>query len=101
MSAGEHVTRDGFRWLVLAGGAAVLLSIFLYRVDLYLTNSKAEQQLGETLREIRSAQAEVSPGVSDHRQLDKISAPSIAVTTTVDAHSTEAIEAEGEGVESH
>lgn len=72
------------RWLFVAGFAAILLAYSLYRVDNYLTYSKGEEVLGNTLRELRSAQAEVSPGVSDPRQVAGGSSrvgSSIALTT--------------------
>ncbi|RMG41669.1 MAG: hypothetical protein D6719_08035 [Candidatus Dadabacteria bacterium] len=60
----------GLRWLIGAGLFAVALSVFLYRVDIGLSTSQREKVLGETLREIRTAQAALKSADPDPRQLN-------------------------------
>ena len=81
MGSDVKVVKNSYTWLVVAGGAAIALGIFLYSVDNSLTFSNSEEVLGETLHELRSAQAEVSPGISDLRQTG-----GIALTQEIDAH---------------
>lgn len=67
MHIDSKIEKDGVRWFFIAGGCAVVLSIFLYMVDEGLTNSNREQKLAETLRELRTAQASVAAGSIDPR----------------------------------
>ena len=67
MEIDQQEMRRGWIWLFVAGGFAIALSFFLYTVDNGLTFSNKETRLGETLRELRTAQHAVSTGTSDPR----------------------------------
>lgn len=62
------VQKDAKAWIFRAGAAAILLCIFLFMSDEYLSNSPREKELGRTLFELRSAQTSLSSGVTDTRQ---------------------------------
>ena len=68
------IKRDAFRWLVGAGTFAVLLSIGLAVTDYRLSHSTRERDLGNTLRELRTAQAEVGAASTDERILNGVAA---------------------------
>ena len=89
MKLDPKVQRDGWIWLFCAGIFGVGLGLFLYNADNMLTYSDKEARLGNTLREIRTAQATVSAGVSDVRQLSPSSSStdSLALVTVYDAKS--------------
>lgn len=65
----KRIESDAIRWLLGAGILAVALCCFLVISDNRLTHSKREQELGETLRELRSAQAGLPARVLDQRQV--------------------------------
>lgn len=67
MNIDPKIERDGIRWFFIAGTAALALSLFLFFVDEGLSNSKSEQRLAETLRELRTAQASLPSGAVDPR----------------------------------
>lgn len=58
----------GYRWFFVVGLIAVAFSVFLATVDQRLSESKSEQVLGSTLRELRTAQASLPARVTDSRQ---------------------------------
>lgn len=58
----------GRQWFWGAGAAAVLLCLFLAYLDYQLSSSSREQDLGRSLRELRSAQSALSSGMSDPRE---------------------------------
>lgn len=58
----------GYKWFFGAGIFAVLLSFVLATVDFNLSTSKAEQQLGEKLKELRTAQTTLGYGPPDARE---------------------------------
>jgi hypothetical protein len=62
--------KDGMRWLYSAGAFAVVLSIFLFVSDHKLSTSTREKDLGNTLRELRTAQTSLTGRVTDERQID-------------------------------
>ena len=70
-NSGIHVSeaeqRDAIRWFIIAGLFAVALCIFLKTSDDRLTNSKREELLGQTLRDLRGAQYSLPSQVSDPR----------------------------------
>lgn len=53
----HQVEIDAFRWLIGAGGLALLFALSLVWIDNSLTYSKREERLGDTLRELRGAQS--------------------------------------------
>ena len=59
-----HLTRqeenDSWRWFFAAGLFAVLLSIVLYKLDVSMSTSTREADLGKTLKELRGAQASLA-----------------------------------------
>ncbi len=67
LDAGE--VRAGWSWFIVAGAIAVAFSFFLYNADEMLTHSDREQRLGQTLRELRTAQFTISGAPSDSRML--------------------------------
>ncbi|MCB0332019.1 MAG: hypothetical protein KDD55_00900 [Bdellovibrionales bacterium] len=67
LDAGE--VRAGWTWLVVAGAIAIAFSLFLYNADERLTNSDRDVRLGQTLRELRTAQFTVSGAPSDLRMV--------------------------------
>lgn len=69
MEISKEELKGGWMWLFFAGSVAIGLSLFLYYVDTALTNSDSEERLAETLTELRTAQANVSSGVADYRQI--------------------------------
>lgn len=68
MELNAKEVRDGMNWLLWGGLAALLLVAFMVWADLFLARWDHEQRLGETLRELRSAQASLEAWVSDTRQ---------------------------------
>ena len=64
----EVMKSDAYRWILMAGGGAVLLSCFLAWADYRLSHSDYDQRLGDTLRELRTAQASQASRVLDPRQ---------------------------------
>ena len=59
---------DGYRWFFFVGALAVAFSVFLATVDQRLSESDGERKLGETLRELRTAQSSLPSRVTDSRQ---------------------------------
>jgi len=58
----------GARWFYTAGTVAIVLAFMLFRWDEWLSNSDREKVLGETLKELRTAQASLgSDGQTDPR----------------------------------
>lgn len=64
----QVIARDAYIWLLGAGAFAVALSISLALVDHGMSRSDSEKRLGETLRELRTAQASMDSRVTDLRQ---------------------------------
>lgn len=69
----EKQRKDSWIWLFAGGTFAICLALFLFWADRYLSTSDREQRLGETLRELRSAQVSL-PGSVDPRQLGILTA---------------------------
>ncbi len=67
MELKERELRDAWIWFFAAGAFAILLSMFVQTVDFKLSTSDREKVLGETLRELRGAQAEIASGAVDER----------------------------------
>ena len=65
----EVIKSDAYRWILMAGGGAVLLSCFLAWADYTLSHSDYDRRLGETLRELRTAQSSMASGAVDSRIL--------------------------------
>ena len=57
MESNANEAHGGARWFYLVGAIAVLFSYILFRTDEALTHSPREKVLGQTLRELRTAQA--------------------------------------------
>ena len=68
MELNQKEVTGGMSWLLGAGTAAVLLLAFLIYVDHGLRHSDGEKVLGDTLRELRTAQSSLPSEVSDERQ---------------------------------
>lgn len=64
----QAIARDAYIWLIGAGTFAVALSLFLALADHAMSRSDSELRLGETLREMRTAQASMHTRVTDPRQ---------------------------------
>lgn len=60
--------KKGIIWFLIAGPFAILLTFALYNIDQTLTNSTAEAELGNTLRELRGAQTSLKASDLDPRQ---------------------------------
>jgi hypothetical protein len=77
------------RWLLFAGGAAILLSVSLFRADEYLVGGpERDRAHNKKLAELRSAQASLPSRVTDNRQtLDLTLQPAPAAADT--DHETE------------
>ena len=69
MKLDANEQRLGYTWLVCAGAFAIVLSLGLYRVNNTLHESKAEEEKGDMLRELRTAQFGLPSHVTDERQL--------------------------------
>ena len=63
-----HVQADGYRWFFVVGAIAICFSIFLANIDKRLSESDKEKRLGDTLRELRTAQTTLPSRVTDSRQ---------------------------------
>ena len=61
--------KSAVRWFFGAGLFAILLVIALYAIDNRLSNSTRERDLGNTLKQLRGAQAALPGRVTDERQL--------------------------------
>ena len=70
MELNPQEQKDGMRWLFSAGAFAVVLTIFLFFTDHQLSTSTREQDLGNRLREMRTAQTSLASRVTDERQID-------------------------------
>lgn len=70
MDLKEQETSGSYRWLLFAGGAAVLLSISLFCVDDKVMGKAAERdrEHAAELRELRMAQSSLPARVTDPRQ---------------------------------
>ncbi len=64
------IARDASTWLIGAGAFGVALSVFLALADYGMSRSTGEQRLGNTLRELRTAQASLPSRVTDERQTE-------------------------------
>jgi hypothetical protein len=71
----DVIARDAYLWLIGAGTFAVALSVFLALADHGMSRSDSERRLGETLRELRTAQASMHSRVTDPRQREDFLAP--------------------------
>ena len=79
MELDPQEVRYGWTWLLCAGFIAVCFSFSLYYVDNMLTYSDREQRLGDTLRELRTAQFTVAGDKTDLRALSPDLSRSAAV----------------------
>jgi hypothetical protein len=68
MNLDPQIASDARRWFFGAGLAAVLLSLFLAVTDYRLSHSDREKVLGQTLKELRTAQSSLPSRVTDPRQ---------------------------------
>ncbi len=57
MEFDNHENRLASLWFVGAGIFAICLGIFIFNVDLYITNSDREEIRGREMKEVRTAQA--------------------------------------------
>jgi hypothetical protein len=64
MKIDKEEAARGSRWFVVAGGVAVVFAAALFTVDEALSNSPRERRLGQTLQELRTAQASLPPARS-------------------------------------
>lgn len=64
----ENIGRGGRRWFMLAGPFAILLTIWLFNMDRYLTENDGEIVKGEVLRRLRTAQSGMDSVHYDNRQ---------------------------------
>ncbi len=76
MELNQQEVKDGMRWLFSAGAFAIALTVFLFFTDHKLSTSTREQDLGNTLRELRTAQSSLASRVTDERQVDLAAAHS-------------------------
>ena len=61
---------DGIKWLVCAGGLAVVLAICLWRADDYMVGAAARDRAhNEQMKELRTAQSSLPALANDDRQL--------------------------------
>lgn len=70
MELNPQETRAGTRWFFLAGLFAIAFAFGLVKTDDFLTESKREQVLRDTLLELRTAQASLPSRSLDERALD-------------------------------
>lgn len=71
MDVKENEIQGGFKWLFLAGSAAVLLSCFLFFIDNVVMEGAIERdkQHAAEMAELRAAQAHLGARVTDERQI--------------------------------
>lgn len=69
MELDAQEVRFGWTWFFCVGIIAVGFSFFLFSMDELLSNSDREQRLGQTLRELRTAQFTVANSPEDLRVL--------------------------------
>jgi hypothetical protein len=68
MEINAQEARNGTKWFYGAGLVALLLSYALFSADEMLSHSPREKILGETLKELRTAQSSLgSPKLVDPR----------------------------------
>ena len=63
--------KRGITWLMIAGPVAIALTTTLYCINNRLEDSQGEKILGETLRELRTAQTSIESHVTDSRQTNE------------------------------
>jgi len=70
MNLREKEVQDGFKWLMVAGGAAVVLSLTLFWADNTVMGGARKRDIAHNaeLHELRVAQAELPARVTDSRQ---------------------------------
>jgi hypothetical protein len=70
MDLREQEIRGGYKWLLCAGTAAVLLSAFLFYVDNVIMGgaSARDKEHAAKMRELRLAQSGLPARVTDERQ---------------------------------
>lgn len=64
----HKVESDGYRWFFGMGLLALVFCFVLKTVDDKLSTSDSEKRLGQTLHELRTAQASLPARVTDSRQ---------------------------------
>lgn len=64
MKVDKEEAARGSRWFMVAGSIAVAFAAALFMVDEGLSNSPRERVLGQTLEELRTAQASLPPARS-------------------------------------
>ncbi len=75
MQVDSQETKGAAKWFAFAGLAAVTFSLALYLVDQGLSHSTRERDLGQTLRELRTAQTSLASSKTvDPRQSGEIPA---------------------------
>ncbi len=70
MESREKEVKDGFKWLFVAGSAAVILSVVLFWADNSVMGgaSARDRAHNEELRQLRLAQSALPAHVTDERQ---------------------------------
>ena len=68
MDRDPKVQKDGIKWFYSAGLIAIIFCLFLYSVDLHLTNYPYDKQLGQKLFKLRMAQTTLESSTQDPRQ---------------------------------
>lgn len=69
----QKESRDSWVWLFVGGAFAICVALFAFWSDRTLSTSDHEKRLGETIHELRSAQAGL-PSSLDPRQLGGLNA---------------------------
>ena len=71
MDVKENEIQGGFKWLFLAGSAAILLSCFLFFKDNVVMEGAIErdERHAAEMAELRAAQAHLGARVTDERQI--------------------------------
>ena len=64
----DEIAKGGGRWFFLMGPLAIVLTAWLYQTDRYLMENDKEEQKGNMLRELRTAQSSVGSVSYDDRQ---------------------------------
>lgn len=87
MQPSEIIRRDAFQWLLGAGAFAIALWFFLVWSDHQLSTSRGEEELGATIRELRTAQHALPTDAIDPRQgAAHLSPKNYEVDALVQAH---------------
>jgi hypothetical protein len=69
----NDIAKGGRRWFILMLPLSIVLTIRLYMIDRYLAENEKEQEKGELLRELRTAQSSFDSVSYDGRQGTNVS----------------------------